>query len=87
MQPISISCRGYGRFSNRSCRNPKILKVLKSFGENVCSRGQAQCLFSHLLSFTDVSRRKRSEETPLRVTCERPYVSSNENGDCEIMKM
>jgi hypothetical protein len=24
MQPVSISCRGYGRFSNRSCRNQKI---------------------------------------------------------------
>ena len=33
MQPVSISCRGYGRFSNRSCRNKKKLKVLKSFGE------------------------------------------------------
>ena len=30
MQPVSISCCGYGRFSNRSCRNQK---KIESFEE------------------------------------------------------
>jgi hypothetical protein len=29
---------------------------------------------SHLLPFTDILRRGGSEETSLRVTCEKPYV-------------
>jgi len=37
--------------------------------------------------FTNMSRHWRSKESPLRVTCEWPYVPSNENGDCENMKM
>jgi len=40
---------------------------------------------SHLLIFTDMSRHRRPEETPLQVTCKWFYASSNENGDCETM--
>ena len=36
-----------------------------------------------MFPFTDLSRRGRSDETPLRVTCEWPYVPSNEHGNCK----
>jgi len=34
-----------------------------------------------------MSQRGRSEETPVWVTCEKLYVPSNENSDCETMKV
>jgi hypothetical protein len=43
-----------------------------------------QNLISH---FTDLSLYERSEEIQLRVTCEWPYILSNENGDCKAVKV
>lgn len=39
-----------------------------------------------IIPFTDITRRGRSEESLLRVSCEWPQVPFYENGDCEVMK-
>jgi len=48
---------------------------------------QSDDQISHLLPLTDMSRCGRCKETPLQVTCELPYVSSNANGDCKTRKV
>jgi hypothetical protein len=40
-----------------------------------------------LFPFTDMSGQGKSEETPLWVTSEWPFVPSNENDDCETVKV
>jgi hypothetical protein len=40
-----------------------------------------------LLHFTDILQVGRSEESPLQVMCEWPYVPANKNGNCKNRKM